>query len=132
MAEKGDMSNLVVGFVVRMRKRVVSAQGEANPRSEVLGGKRWKKSGSGGEVQKSQAIVTLDSPKRASKAIWLCRVFLKKLSRKPTRRWKIVSQPRGPSDVARVVREAPLEIAIGPSFSVKLENVSPQRASLPD
>ena len=67
--EEGEMSNLDYGFSAQIHKRATSAQGEANPGSEVSGGKSWKQSGSGGEVQESQAVVTLDSPERASKAI---------------------------------------------------------------
>ena len=37
-----DMFSLTVGFVVRMRKRVTSAQGETTPGSEVPGGKHPK------------------------------------------------------------------------------------------
>ena len=69
LAEKGEMSNLAVGFATRMHKWAASAQGEANPRFEVSGGNSRKQSGSSGEVQESQAVVTLDSPERASKVI---------------------------------------------------------------
>ena len=44
--KEGKMSNLTAGFAVRMHKQAVSAQGEANPGSEALGGKRRKQCGS--------------------------------------------------------------------------------------
>ena len=48
--EEGEMSNLATRFATWMLKRVASAQAEANPSFEVLGGKPWKRSGSSREV----------------------------------------------------------------------------------
>ena len=64
-----DMSSLVVGFVIRMRKRATSAQGETTPGFEVSGEKRPKWSGLDEEVQKSSTVVTVDSPEQASGAL---------------------------------------------------------------
>ena len=38
----------------------------------------------------------------------------------------------GSPNVNRVVGEAPLEIAVGPSFLARLENVDPRNPRLPD
>ena len=64
-----DMSNLVAGFSLQMLKRAMSAQGETTPDFEVPGGKSPKRSGLDEDVQKSQAVITYDSPERASDAL---------------------------------------------------------------
>ena len=55
------MFGLVFGFATSMRKRVGSAQGEAAPSSEVLGGKRPKLSGPDEEAQKNLMVINVDS-----------------------------------------------------------------------
>ena len=40
--EEGEMSNLDYRFAAQIHKRATSAQGEANPGSEVSSGKSWK------------------------------------------------------------------------------------------
>ena len=109
--EKGKMSNLAIGFAARMPKWATSAQVEANPGSEVPSEKGRKWSGSGGEVQESQAVVTLDSPERASKAIPALKGATQEASREVSKALEDAILAGGPSDADIVVREASLEIA---------------------
>ena len=63
--EEAEMSGLVSGFSVRMRKRATSAQGETTLGTEVLGRKCPKLSGSDEKAQKSPVIINVDSPDQA-------------------------------------------------------------------
>ena len=115
-----------------MYKRVVSVQGEANPESEVLGGKRQKKSGLGGEVQESQAVVTLDSLERAFEAISTLEGAAQEPPGEAGKELEDGIPAGGPFDANRVAREAPSEITVGSSFLARLTNAGPRRARLPD
>ena len=55
------MSSLVAGFTVRMRKRIASAQRETTPDSAVPKDKREKWFGPNEEVERSLAVITVDS-----------------------------------------------------------------------
>ena len=57
-----EMSSLVTGFAVQMRKRATGSKGETTPRS---GGIRSRRSSSNEEVKKDWAIISMDSPDRA-------------------------------------------------------------------
>ena len=57
-----DMSSLAGGFITRMCKQAASAQRETTFSSEGLDDKQPKWSGLDGEVQKSSAVITMDSP----------------------------------------------------------------------
>ena len=64
-----NMSSLGVGFSAQIRKRAASAQEETTPSFEVYGGKHPKRSGPNKEAQESRAVITLDSPERASDVV---------------------------------------------------------------
>ena len=64
-----DMSSLTTGFLVWMRKWAARAQGETTPDFEVSGRKHSRRSGRDEEAEKSLAVITVDSPKRASDAL---------------------------------------------------------------
>ena len=64
-----NMSSLATGFSATMSKRAASAQGETTPNFEVPDDKRPKRSSPDDMAQKSQAVSTLNSPKRASNAL---------------------------------------------------------------
>ena len=64
-----DMSNLTAELVAWMCKRATSTQGETTPGSKVPGGKRLKRFGLDEEVQKSPAVITVDSLERAPDAL---------------------------------------------------------------
>ena len=55
------MSSLVAGFTMRMRKRVASAQRETTPDFVVPKDKHEKRSGPDEEVERSLAVITMDS-----------------------------------------------------------------------
>ena len=63
-----DISSLAARFA-RMHKRATSFERETTPSFEVLDGKRPKWSSPNREAQNSLAIITVDSPKRASDAL---------------------------------------------------------------
>ena len=112
---KSDMSTLTVGFVVRMRKRAVSAQGKTTPDSEVSGGNRPKLSGLDEEAQKSLAVITVDSPKRASDSLPVLEGAAQDASKEACASLENGAPIEGPHNADQVIHEAPsAETAIGP------------------
>ena len=67
----------------------------------------------------------MDSPKRDSEAIPTLEGATQESSREAGKALEDGVPAEGHSDTDRVVREAYLEIAIGPSFLAKLSNASP-------
>ena len=61
--EKEEMSMLAVGFAALMRKRATNSDGETTPSFD---GKRMKQSSPDEKAQKDWAIISMDSPDRAS------------------------------------------------------------------
>ena len=61
--DKEEMSRLATGFATRMHKQAASSKGESTPISD---GKHPKRSSPGEEAQKDWAIISVDSPDRAS------------------------------------------------------------------
>ena len=56
-----DMSSLAVGFTTQILKRAASAQSETTSGSEGPDGKRPKRPGLEGEVQKSLIVIAMES-----------------------------------------------------------------------
>ena len=104
---KGDMSSLVVGFFVRMRKWAVSAQGKTTPDSEVSGGKCPKLSGLDEEAQKSLAVITVDSPKQAFDSLPVLEGAAQDASKEACASLENGAPTEGPPNADQVVREAP-------------------------
>ena len=57
---EAEMSGLVAGFAMRMRKCAANAQEETTPDLEVLGGKRFRLFGFNKEVQADPDVITVD------------------------------------------------------------------------
>ena len=64
-----EMSGLVVGFSMRMRKQVANAQGETFSSLKVLDDKCSKRSRLDEEVQADHAVITVDFPERLFEAL---------------------------------------------------------------
>ena len=56
-----EMSGLIAGFVMQMRKRAVNAQGGTTSSLEVPGNKRSRSSRSNEEVQDDPTVIVVDS-----------------------------------------------------------------------
>ena len=63
-----EMSGLVAGFAMRMRKRAANTQEGTTLGLEVPGGKRFKPSRFDEEVQADPTVITVDSPERVLEA----------------------------------------------------------------
>ena len=59
------MSSHTAGFIARMRKRAVDAQGETTPDSEGPCDKCPRRSGLEKEAHKSSVVIVADSPEQA-------------------------------------------------------------------
>ena len=66
---EAEMSNLAVGFAVRLLKRAISIQGKAIPGFEVPNDKHFKQSSPVEEVQISPVVISMDSLERAPGAL---------------------------------------------------------------
>ena len=86
---EGDMSSLVVGFFVGMRKRAASAQGKTTPGLKVSSDKPSKWSGLDEEAQKSSIVIIMDSPERASDALPALEGPPRMLPRRLVNRWRM-------------------------------------------
>ena len=58
LAKEEEMSNLVVGFAVRMCNQAMGSEGETTP---ISGGKRSRLSSPNEQAQKDRAIILVDS-----------------------------------------------------------------------
>ena len=125
-----DMSSLTVGFVTRMHKRAASAQRETTPGSEVSSEKRLKRSSPDEEAQRSPVVIVVNSLEQASNALLALEGAAQDASREACASLKDGVPVGGPRNVDRVVREAPLEVVVGPFFPARLVNVSPLRLVL--
>ena len=75
------------------------------------------------EAQESQAIITLDSPERASDAILALEGATQETSKEAYALLEYGSLARRPPDVNKVVGEALSKIVVGPSFSTRIAMV---------
>ena len=74
----------------------------------------------------------MDSPEQTSGALQALEGASPDSSREACPSLKDGVPTGGPPNADGIVGEAPSKTAVGPSFSVKLENVSPHRPRLPD
>ena len=135
--ERGDdMSSLATRFVTQMRKWAASAQGETTLDFIVPGDKRPKWSGPDEEAQKSPAVITVDSPERASGALPALEGATQDASRETCASLEDGASVEGPSNANQVVSEAPsIKIVVGPSLLARrssLATFSARKARLPD
>ena len=120
-----DMSSLTAGFAMWMHKRAASAQGETTPCSEVLGGKRPKRSGLNEEVQKSPVVITSNSPKRASDALLALEGATKDASKDACASLEDGTLARRPQSIDKVVGEGPFaETTVGQPLLARQSNLA--------
>ena len=122
--EKTEMSGLVSGFAVWMRKRAASAQVDA-PSSEVQVGKRPKLLGPNEKAHKSLAVITVDSPDRAVDAQLALEGAPQDASKEACASLEDGILVGGSPGAEGVVAKAPLVVATAPLFASKLVKSRP-------
>ena len=131
-----DMSCLTAGFVVRIRKRVASAQIENAFGFGGLSGKRPKWSGPNQKAQKSPVVITLDSPERTLDALMALEGASQDTSKAACASLEDGAPAEGPPNADQAISESlAAETTIGPPLQTRRYNLTipdAHRANLPD
>ena len=124
-AEEEEMSSLVVGFSVRMRKRATGSKGETTPRS---GGKRSRQSFLDDEVQTDWAIISMDSPGQAPNDQSALEGALNEADASLEEGILV----GGPPNVDEIGEKAPSRVAATPMLPPRPADTEPSKKRLPD
>ena len=123
--EGEEMPSLATRFATLMRKRAAGPKGETTPSFD---GKRMKWSSLDEEARKDWAVISVDSPDRASND----QPVLEGTPNEAGAPLEKGISIRGPSNVEEIGEEVPLGVVVAPRLLPRPANIKPSRKRLPD